>query len=185
MWPPMRSEFPGYFTPTEEEFTKLWSERVFAFDANVLLGLYRSTGETQKTFFAVLDKIADRIFLPHQAAAEYLRNRLDAISFRSQQYARIKAESDKLANTVEPIVQEQAVLNGEEIARTAKDFAEKIGELAGASADKEPDLLRSDSILSKLAKLFDAATGQPYPPEAKRNLQPGRPAIRADDPTRI
>jgi hypothetical protein len=92
----MKEHFPGYFTPTEEEFTKLWGECVFGFDANVLLGLYRSTAETQEVFFAVLDKIADRIFLPHQAAGEYLKNRLDAISFRSQQYARSKASPRSL-----------------------------------------------------------------------------------------
>jgi hypothetical protein len=72
----MRDLFPGYFTPTDAEFEKLWSECVFGFDANVLLGLYRSTPETQEIFFAVLEKIKDRIFLPHQAASEYLRNRL-------------------------------------------------------------------------------------------------------------
>src|ERR1700688_3354811 len=77
---PMRSVFPGYFTPTKKEFAKLWGESVFAFDANVLLGLYRSTSETQQVFFTVLDKIADRMFLPNQAAFGYLKNRLGVIS---------------------------------------------------------------------------------------------------------
>jgi hypothetical protein len=73
-------------------------------------------------------------------------------------------------NTVESIVREQAVLNGEEIATTARDFADKIGELADASAEREPDLLRSDSVLSKLAKLFETATGQPYAPERQKEV---------------
>src|SRR6516162_10736254 len=105
----MRDKLSGYFTPTVEEFAKLWSESVFAFDANVLLGLYRSTADAQNVFFSVLDKIADRIFLPHQAASEYFKNRLNVISARSDQYEKIKEESQKLANVIESIVREHAI----------------------------------------------------------------------------
>ena len=166
----MRGQFPGYFTPNEEEFTKLWSDCVFGFDANVLLGLYRSTVETQEVFFSVLEKIVDRIYLPHQAASEYLKNRLNVISFRSEQYGKIKSESERLANAVESIVQEHAVLNGAEIAKTAKEFAKKICDVVDASVEKEPDLLHADDLLTRLAELFETSTGQPYPAEKLKEM---------------
>jgi hypothetical protein len=31
----MRTMFPGYYRPTEEEFKKMWQECIFSFDANV------------------------------------------------------------------------------------------------------------------------------------------------------
>jgi hypothetical protein len=159
----MKTLFPGYFTPTEEEFTKLWSECLFGFDANVLLGLYRSTAETRQVFFSVLEKIADRIFLPHQAASEYLRNRLGVISNRSDSYGKIKGESERFAGFVESTVQEHSLPNGEEIARIAKEAAGKIGDLVGTAAEKEPDLLRSDDLLARIAEFFETKTSQPYP----------------------
>jgi hypothetical protein len=159
----MRTIFPGYFTPTEEEFTKLWSDCLFGFDANVLLGLYRSTAETQKVFFSVLEKIADRIFLPHQAASEYLKNRLGVISNRSDSYGRITDESEKFAKLVESIGQEHSLADGEEIARVAREAADKIKVLAEAGAEKEPDLLRADDLLGRIARFFETKTSHPYP----------------------
>lgn len=158
----MRKLFPGYFTPSDAEFKGLWSDSLFAFDANVLLGLYRSTAETQRVFFAVLEKKADRVFLPHQAASEYLRNRLRVISFRSDQYGRIRSETENLAKAVESIVHEHAILNGEEIADVARGAAEKIGDLVDTAAANEPDQLREDSVLVRVADLFETATGPPY-----------------------
>jgi hypothetical protein len=64
----MRDLFPGYFPPKDDEFKELWRDAVFAFDANVLLGLYRLTTETQQVFFEVLQRLSGRIFLPNQAA---------------------------------------------------------------------------------------------------------------------
>ena len=166
----MREQFSGFFTPSEEEFTKLWNECIFAFDANVLLGLYRSTADTQRVFFSVLDKIADRIFLPHQAASEYLKNRLNVISFRSDQYGKIKNESDKLSKLVESIVQEHAIRQGKEISDAAKEFVTEISGLVDGAAGAEPDLLRSDDILARLADLFGSRTGQPYTQERQKEV---------------
>ena len=158
----MKVLFPGYFTPTDAEFEKLWRECVFAFDANVLLGLYRSTSETQEIFFAVLEKIRDRIFLPHQAASEYLRNRLDTISKRAKQYGTIRIEAEKLTKAVNSIVQQHSILNGEGIAKIAADSAEKLIVAVDAAEAGELDLLRDDSVLARLAEMFDGKTGRPF-----------------------
>ena len=158
----MRNLFPGYFTPTEEEFPSLWSDCLFAFDANVLLGLYRSSPETQEVFFSVLEKISDRIFLPNQAANEYLRNRLNVISIRAESYGKIKAESEKFAKFVASTVQEHALPSREEIATIAEGAAESIRVLVEAASEGEPDLLRSDHLLNRVADFFENKTGPAY-----------------------
>jgi PIN like domain len=158
----MKNLFPGYFTPTEQEFANLWAEALFGFDANVLLGLYKSTPDTQQVFFDVLKKITDRIFLPHQAAREYLENRIGVISLRSDSYGKIKLESEKYTRFLESIIQDHALPNGKEIVTTANKAAKKIVSLAAAAEKEEPDLLHADSLLAKLAGLFETKTGSPF-----------------------
>jgi hypothetical protein len=75
----MRRAFPGYYRPTEDEFSELWNGCLFAFDANVLLNLYRYSLETSNEFLTILSEISDRLWIPHQAALEYQRRRVDGI----------------------------------------------------------------------------------------------------------
>jgi len=159
----MRKFFPGYFTPSQEEFNGIWGECLFGFDASVLLGLYRSSADTQDVFFRILELVADRIFLPNQAAAEYLRNRLGVISIRSDSYKRIREESNKFANAIGLLVQEQSPPRGAEIAAIAKKAADQIGTIIESAAKDEPDRLRSDDLLTRLEALFETKTGEGYP----------------------
>ncbi|MGZ3645243.1 MAG: hypothetical protein ACXVCM_15485, partial [Ktedonobacteraceae bacterium] len=39
----MQELFPGYYRPTKEEFSTMWQQCIFVFDANVLLNIYRYT----------------------------------------------------------------------------------------------------------------------------------------------
>lgn len=158
----MRDLFPGYFTPTAQEFTELWREATFAFDANVLLGLYRLTNETRQVFFDVLQRLSDRIFLPNQAAHEYLRNRLSAISARTGSHVGLKGDAEKFVQGLESRVQEHSLPRGKELVEAAKQAARKIADIVDAALKKEPDLLRSDDVLSSLTDLFDGNTGPAY-----------------------
>jgi hypothetical protein len=158
----MRKLFPGYFTPTEQEFTELWREATFAFDANVLLGLYRLTAESRQVFFDVLQRLGDRIFLPNQAAYEYLRNRLGAISARSRSHEGVKADAAKFVESVKAKVEEHSLPKSKEILEAARQAEEKIAEIVDAALKKEPDFFRSDDLLEKLTSLFEGKTGQPY-----------------------
>jgi|SRR5262245_4337358 len=82
----MRNLFPGYYRPTEEEFSVLWRECIFSFDANVLLNLYKYSQTTRESFLKILSGLRDRIWLPHQAALEYQENRLKVIFDQYERY---------------------------------------------------------------------------------------------------
>lgn len=75
----MKESFKEYYKPTEEEFKYLWNNCEFIFDANVLLNIYRYSSENTKEFLDILKQIQDRIWIPHQAALEYQRNRFSVI----------------------------------------------------------------------------------------------------------
>src|SRR5688572_20517997 len=86
----MRDLFPGYYRPTAEEFDRLWSEAWFVVDANILLNLYRYQERARNEFLAVLDTIASRLWVPHQAVLEYQRNRVRVITDQLKKFREVK-----------------------------------------------------------------------------------------------
>lgn len=82
----MRKLFPGYYTPKQDEFEKMWNEGIFVLDTNVLLDLYRYSDETVKELFKVIDLIKDRIWIPYQVSKEYHKNLNTVISGQVKKY---------------------------------------------------------------------------------------------------
>ncbi|MBC7447156.1 MAG: hypothetical protein H7330_03790 [Hymenobacteraceae bacterium] len=82
----MRASFPGNFRLSPEEFDTLWDNCIFAVDANVLLNFYRYSASTRIDLEGALGKVGDRIFIPHQAAKEYLKNRLNVTALQANEY---------------------------------------------------------------------------------------------------
>lgn len=75
----MKDLFPGYYSPSDEEFSELWQKCIFIFDTNVLLDFYEYNNETCEEYFKVLEAIKDRFWIPHQVALEYHENRITRI----------------------------------------------------------------------------------------------------------
>src|SRR5260221_4044173 len=85
----VKDVFPSYYQPTPEEFSRLWNEGWFVVDANVLLNLYRYQADTRADFLRVLSAIAARLWIPHQVAMEYQRNRRNAIEEHLRRFANL------------------------------------------------------------------------------------------------
>ena len=87
----MNKLFPGYYRPSAPDFRRIWSRCVFILDANVLLSVYRYTPPTRKELISILNHVSHRLWVPHQAAFEYQRNRLAVIAHQINAYERLKA----------------------------------------------------------------------------------------------
>ncbi len=72
----MKSTFKEWYTPTPDELRRLWLEGAIILDANVLLDFYLYPPPTLAEFFKVLENVANRLWLPHQAGLEYQQNRI-------------------------------------------------------------------------------------------------------------
>src|SRR5579875_3574321 len=94
----MKNSFLGYYRPNIDEFEALWNECLFVLDANTLLNFYRYSPQTNRTFFAVFDKIADRLWVPHQAAFEYQDNRASEILRQENVYVEIRKQLENTEN---------------------------------------------------------------------------------------
>ena len=61
-------------------------EGLVVLDANVLLHLYRVTAVAREQIFTTLRSVAGRLWIPHQAASEFHRNRLDVVKGKMSQF---------------------------------------------------------------------------------------------------
>lgn len=73
-------KFPEYYRMTENELMEIWKNCIFIFDANILLSLYRYSERTKNGLLNLMRKFFERIWLPHQSALEYNRNRFEVIA---------------------------------------------------------------------------------------------------------
>ena len=82
----MRKIFPGFYSPSDADFKKLWAEGLFIFDTNVLLDLYIYSDETVEKQISTMEKIKDRIWIPYRIAFEYHRRLNDIIKEQATEY---------------------------------------------------------------------------------------------------
>lgn len=75
----MRDLFPGWVPPDEETLDRYWSEATFAVDTSVLLDLYRFSEEARDGLLKALRSFEERLWIPHQVALEFHRNRLGVL----------------------------------------------------------------------------------------------------------
>lgn len=76
----MKSKFSGYYSPTAEQYERLWKEAIIVLDTNVLLNLYRLPTVARDELFTALALLKERLWIPHQVALEFQRRRLTVIA---------------------------------------------------------------------------------------------------------
>lgn len=164
----MHKLFPGYFRPTDEEFKTLWQQGVFAFDANVLLNIYRYTPKTRGTLLEILSQLQERLWLPHQAAYEYHQNRLEVITHQLHAYAEIEKKLDEGFKKLETELrgyQRHPFVDVEQVLETLKRAMKRAKSLLQRARVNHPDLLASDDLREQIVELFEDNLGAPFPPE--------------------
>ena len=155
----MKDLFPGYYRPTEDEFRTLWQDGTFTFDTNILLHVYRFTDETRERLFTILDKLQDRIWVSHQAAHEFQRNRLDVISQQTKLYNDVRKILSELDSAIKKHRIHPYLQEAEAIIRPAVTQLNKGMETIEA---RHPDLIQEDGYRDRLTELLKARVGQPY-----------------------
>ncbi|MFM5361893.1 PIN domain-containing protein [Aeromonas veronii] len=156
----MRSMFPGYFSPTDIHFEKHWKESIFVMDANVLLNLYRYSDATKDELKNALTSLDGRVFIPHQAASEFLRNRLTVTSEQSKEYASAIKTINELVKKISskdrhPFISDKQL---NELNDLSSQIIESLNEQQNALLNK----LSNDEILDFVETVFEGKTGTPF-----------------------
>src|SRR5260221_11043614 len=159
----MRQLFPGYYKPTDQEFERLWDNCIFAFDANILLNLYRYSSDTQTRLFEVFERLNDRIWLPHQVALEFHERRLGVIAEQFDIYNKANEFLDKfqkdLSNSVLP---RHLFIDVKRIQGIFGNAIKKTKRMLAEAKSSHPDYFFQDDLLEKITTLFHGKIGKPY-----------------------
>jgi len=162
----MRKTFSGYYRPSEEEFADLWKNCLFVLDANVLLNLYRYSEQTREALIGILEKIVDRLWIPHQVALEYQDNRLSTIAEQARRYDRISETLQDARQQLQDLLgREHPSLDVDSLrAKVQAVFSDLESELNG-QRQQHPDLAESDHIRDTLTVVLEGKVGSPYSQE--------------------
>lgn len=161
----MKKEFFGFYSPTEPEFKELWSKAIFTFDTNVLLNFYRVGQKTVDVFMEILEALKDNIWLSHQAAYEYQKNRLSEINRPFEAYSDIPAQFTAFEKKLENDYQKHPVIETKVLVSIVQRAREAAEDHLRKARKTHPEWQKVDSWREKLDKLFQGRIGKPFSDE--------------------
>lgn len=173
----MRNQFLGYYPPTEEELSELWSEGILVLDTNSLLNLYRYSATTTTEYLEVLKGLQESLWLPHQVAAEFHDNRLGLIEEQAKAFNDLIGALNGAVASVEKVAsryQKHEALKALEIGRdVSHSLAPVLERVEKAKAEREaqgPKQPHEDWILDALTDLFEGRVGEGFHGTAREQL---------------
>jgi PIN like domain len=156
----MKDLFPGYYSPSDEEFSELWQNCIFIFDTNVLLDFYEYNDETREDFFEVLEAIKDRLWIPHQVALEYQENRINRIRRAESNF---DSAEKKLNEIIQDIIETFKYVPSELVEDMIKDIKKVFDSFKEDLIPLKENTVKidgSDYIRDKITELFQEKIGE-------------------------
>jgi hypothetical protein len=186
--PAMRDAFASWYPISEEERRAAYSNGLVVLDANVLLDLYRFDKSPRQEVLGLLHKVSDRLWLPHQVALEFHRNRLNVIHDAAQLHGRLRRDVDdaknKLRNAFNTMRSRTGVGQSPE---QLNEIFDLLDAQVNALTPEEPLSLkqaaRSDPILDEVTALYSERVGEGFSPERQQEeAKTGQSRIEAQTP---
>jgi 5-methylcytosine-specific restriction endonuclease McrA len=162
----MKQIFQNYYRLSDNEFSELWKNCIFVLDTNVLLNLYRFPQEARDDLLRVLDRVKDRLWIPHQVALEYQENRLTVIAEQIKKFNDVKGLIQNMQKNFEnelnnlQLRKRHAYINPDKLTAIVQQaFDEYLKEL-DKYQKKQIDLHSSDDpIRDRIETLVDSRIG--------------------------
>lgn len=181
----LKDTFPAFYNPT---YYKLSPQQLAAFrrwctialDASCLLSLYVYTERTRSDFLDTLEAINDRIWLPHQAAYEYEKNRIGKI----KKQISISEEVRKALRSGKGTLQEEAgkplqkvcgriqhpFVTLAPVRRRVEDVIQEAHEELEAAEEAYKGFLVDDPVRERLDKITKGRIGEAYGPRELESI---------------
>lgn len=167
--------FEEYREPTTESLKAALLEGLVALDTNVLLSLYRYNSRTRRDLLAILDRLRESLWVPHQVVREFWRNHESARSDQARQITGVISDVQKCVRTVESGVNgwaKNSALPSHErdrILRRVREGFEQAEQALEEASRSYPGVQRSengeDEVVSTLSRLLETRVGPPMPGE--------------------
>jgi len=161
----MRNSIWEYIDLSHEEKEHLWDSAVFVFDTNVLLNLYRYSSKTSNMLFNAITTLSDRVWIPHQIAYEFMKNRCEVIYEVCSKYDSFEKDKDDFLIKAKSLSYLQdSDQEVEQLRETLEGWTKSCRE-----RNIQVDNPNNDFILGKLLDLFNGKTGTRY--DTKRMIE--------------
>lgn len=158
----MRAGFEHFFRPQPGEYQKLWADGLFVFDTNVLLDLYRYTKPSRLQLLECLKKLAPRLWLPHQVAEEFHRNRAEVIAAYESDVNKIASYFDAAAREIRKELNRKQPSITATLAETACLGLEKLVTDLRQKLREEQVAIEDDQIFAVLEEVYKDKVGPAY-----------------------
>jgi hypothetical protein len=165
----LRTLFPGYYALSDQQRMEAFERGFVSLDANALLDMYRFTPAARDEFIAVLSTMKSRLFITHQAAREFVRNRLKVYDERIE--GTIKDSDDitdslKLVDSkIRGFARRYQIAESDrdnllsEVAQLIENVKQSLREAAEYDLRREDVRLGVDDVLREFDKLFEGRIG--------------------------
>ncbi|MEJ7736364.1 MAG: PIN-like domain-containing protein [Chitinophagaceae bacterium] len=164
----MKKKFPEYYRMTENELMEIWKNCIFIFDANILLSLYRYSERTKNGLLNLMRKFFERIWLPHQSALEYNRNRFEVIAEQEKAHNEFiekikKIKDDVHSNNALPFLTNP--LESELIS-----VLDKVQSEVNSSKERYSFYLKEDPVYNTLSEIFKDKISESYTVDREKEI---------------
>jgi PIN like domain len=188
----MFDAFPGHRLPSPDDVDNALRHALVVIDANVLLNLYRYAESTRADLLAVLGRLGDRLWVPHQAIKEFWRHRLGVLTTPNSGAATALAALGKPQKSVEDALTQWAKMTG--VPNSVRDglltkvrvLHEDVQDAIAATAPEVPrtaEEIRSEPVLRELEPLLSGRVGsRPEAAEEKAWVEEGNRRVDAKEP---
>ncbi|MFD8309455.1 PIN-like domain-containing protein [Streptomyces sp. NPDC059690] len=163
------SGYEAYRRRSPDEIQQAIKTSSIVLDTNALLNLYRMASGGREEYFAVLDNVADRLWIPRQVADEFHKNRLSAVA---SHISGLRAKADNVSEAVEALKKAlkdfarlYSLANGrvseymEPLDAAISSILTRVhGDVKGFDLDPG-DLASADPILDRLTEILGGKVG--------------------------
>lgn len=172
----MQNSFSGYYRPSKDVLTEIWSKCIFILDTNVLLGLYRYPKDAYDEFINTFSQISDRLWIPHQVALEYQENRLNVISEQLEKFDNVakilsdtQADLERQINVLQ-LKRRHSVIDPEGFLSKVSDVFREFQANLETMKTEQPDISDDDLVRSDIDKLLENKIGSPLNSDELKKL---------------
>ncbi len=159
----MKNAIKEYIELTKSEKQQLWDSATFVFDTNVFLNLYRYSKKTRDALLDSMKGLEGRIWMPHQVAYEFMKNRPDVILDSIDKYS-------KLEECILRPCKDLRIKEDDSEFKKLQKYVEKWIENY-KKINLLIDNVSSDAILDDILKLFDGKTGDAFSNEKLEEIK--------------
>lgn len=171
----IKDKFRWAIPLTQQEIDEIWRKAVLTVDTNVLLDLYRYHPKTRDSILKSIEIFKDRLWLSHQAAVEFFRNRTKVISSSRKDFEEgkrvIESLSVEINNHIDKLVKSNRTISKDLVDKIKCGISAKIKDIIESENDLSNKISYSDdTIIEEIIRLFNKNIGEDFAPDEIKKI---------------